>query len=220
MAPIKTTKSKVLVIKHLTPTAYVVRLEKNGFQFKAGQYLVLTIPGKQKAREYSIYNSIDTDYIDLLIKEVDPGEVSKEIKNIELGTEVELAGPYGFFVLRDSELAAGKHFTFVATGTGISPFHSMILTYPQLNYKLIHGTRNEVEAYDAADYSADRYINCTSKTENGNFNGRVTDYILAHEVDKNSIYYLCGNSDMVNEVTIILEHQGIMPGNIRTEIFF
>jgi len=220
MAPIKTTKSKVLVIKHLTPTAYVVRLEKNGFQFKAGQYLVLTIPGKQKAREYSIYNSIETDYIDLLIKEVNPGEISKEIKNIKLGTEVELAGPYGFFVLRDSELAAGKHFTFVATGTGISPFHSMILTYPQLNYKLIHGTRNEVEAYDSGDYSADRYINCTSKTENGNFNGRVTDYILAHGVDKSSIYYLCGNSDMVNEVTIILEHQGIMPGNIRTEIFF
>ncbi|MCX6227655.1 MAG: oxidoreductase, partial [Bacteroidia bacterium] len=65
-----------------------------------------------------------------------------------------------------------------------------------------------------------RYINCTSKAETGNYRGRVTDYLLAQEVDKNSIYYLCGNSEMVNELTIILEHQGIMPGNIRTEIFF
>ncbi|NJM14595.1 MAG: hypothetical protein HC896_03735 [Bacteroidales bacterium] len=41
---------------------------------------------------------------------------------------------------------------FLATGTGISPFHSIVNSLPGLNYKLLHGVRYINEGYDKADY--------------------------------------------------------------------
>ena len=207
-------------IKNLTKSTYVLRLEKSNFEFKAGQYLVLNVPGEYKAREYSIYSAEDAPYIDLLIKEVENGEISKELKYLKIGTKVEITGPFGFFVLRDNQSENVNHFTFVATGTGISPFHSIILSNPGLDFEIIHGVKYGFEAYDAVDYPKDRYKLCTSRDKSGDFHGRVTEYLKKKENLNDSIYYICGNSGMVNEVTEYLEFNGISPENIRTEVFF
>lgn len=216
----KIAHSKILDIINLTESTYIVRLEKNNFEFKAGQYLVLNIPGENMAREYSIYSKEDAPYIDLLIKEVTNGNLSKEIKYLKIGTKVEISGPFGFFILRDHELNQSNHFIFVATGTGISPFHSMVLSNPRLDFEVIHGIKYNIEAYDATDYPTDNYKACTSQERGVNFSGRVTNYLREKGVRKNSIYYICGNSGMVNEVSGYLELEGISPENIRTEVFF
>ena len=216
----KITYSKILEIRNLTESTYVLRLEKSDFEFKAGQYLVLNVPGENKAREYSIYSPEAAPYIDLLIKEVDKGEISKELKYLKVGTKVEITGPFGFFLLRDKDQIKENHFTFIATGTGIAPFHSIILSNPDLNYMMIHGVRHGYEAYDSSDYSEYRYKLCASREHGENFFGRVTHYLKEKGIDKNSIYYICGNSGMVNEVTEILEQNGTIPENIRTEVFF
>ena len=216
----KITYSKVLGIRNLTESTYVLRLEKVNFEFKAGQYLVLNVPGEYKAREYSIYSPEEAPYIDLLIKEVDDGEVSKELKYMKIGTKVEITGPFGFFVLRDNPSGKINHYTFVATGTGISPFHSIILSNPALDYEVIHGVRHGYEAYDSSDYQENRYHLCTSREHGENFYGRVTQYLKKKGIGKNSIFYICGNSGMVNEVTELLEQNGVSPENIRTEVFF
>ena len=212
--------SKVLDIRNLTESTYVLRLEKNNFEFKAGQYLVLNVPGEYKAREYSIYSPEDAPHIDLLIKEVTEGEISKELKYLKIGSKVEITGPFGFFVLRDNKQNQLNHFTFVATGTGISPFHSIILSNPDLECEVIHGVKYSYEAYDSTDYPVGCYTVCTSRDQEGNFFGRVTQYLKEKGIRKDSIYYICGNSGMVNEVTEYLEQKGINPGNIRTEVFF
>ena len=212
--------SKILDIINLTESTYIIRLEKNNFEFKAGQYLVLNIPGENMAREYSIYSKEDDNCIDLLIKEVTDGKLSKELKYMKIGTKVELSGPFGFFVLRDQEISQRNHFTFVATGTGISPFHSMILSNLELDCEVIHGIKYNHEAYDAADYPADRYIACTSQEKGLYFSGRVTKYIREKHIRHDSIFYICGNSTMVNEVSGYLELKGVPPENIRTEVFF
>jgi NAD(P)H-flavin reductase len=216
----KIAHSKILDIINLTESTYIVRLEKNNFEFKAGQYLVLNIPGENMAREYSIYSEQNSPYIDLLIKEVTNGKLSKELKYIKIGTKVEISGPFGFFILRDRELNQGNHFTFVATGTGISPFHSMVLSNPNLDCEVIHGIKYDAETYDATDYPTDYYKACTSQERGVNFYGRVTNYLREKGVRKNSIYYICGNSEMVNEVSGYLELEGITSENIRTEVFF
>ncbi len=216
---IKGTLSKVLDIRNLQESTYVLRLEKKDLRFKAGQYLVLQAGGRNSAREYSVYSPEHAPWIDLLIKEVNNGEVSKELKRLEIGTEVEIKGIYGFFVLRDQP-SPTNHYTFVATGTGISPFHSIIQSNPGLHFDVIHGVRYCQEAYDAADYPAGSYHLCTSREKGNNFYGHVTQYLLENGVRKDSIYYLCGNSAMINEVTDLLEQNGIPPENIRTEVFF
>lgn len=212
--------SKILDIRNLTESTYIIRLEKNNFEFKAGQYLVLNIPGENKAREYSIYSPEYAPYIDLLIKEIPDGEVSKELKHMKIGTKLEISGPFGFFVLRDKQQDSSTHYTFVATGTGISPFHSMILSNPDLNCEVILGIKYGFEAYDSKDYPADCLKVCTSQDKEGDFAGRVTQYLKKKEVRKDSVYYICGNSGMVHEVSEYLGQNGIAPENIRTEVFF
>jgi ferredoxin--NADP+ reductase/benzoate/toluate 1,2-dioxygenase reductase subunit len=214
------TYNKILEIKNLTESTYVLRLEKNDFEFKAGQYLVLNVPGEYKSREYSIYSPQDAPYLDLLIKEVDAGEISKELKYIKIGTKVKITGPFGFFVLRDNEQNKQSHFTFVATGTGIAPFHSIILSNSDLEYEIIHGVRHGYEAYNSSDYPEDRYKLCTSREHGEYYFGRVTRYLKEKGINNDSIYYICGNSAMVKDVTEFLEKKGIITENIRTEVFF
>lgn len=216
----KTTYSKILEINNLTESTYVIRLEKSDFEFKAGQYLVLNVPGEYKSREYSIYSPEDAPYIDLLIKEVDQGEISRELKYLKIGTRVKITGPFGFFILKENGQNEKNHFTFVATGTGIAPFHSIILSNPGLDFEIIHGVRYRYEAYDSGDYAEDRYNLCTSREHGENYFGRVTNYLKEKGINKDSIFYICGSSGMVNDVTEFLQKNGIEPGNIRTEVFF
>ena len=214
-------QSKVLEIRTVTESTYLLRLERNGFEFKAGQYLVLNVPGERKAREYSIYSSETDPFIELLIKEVNPGgEFSKDLRHIKVGTVVQIAGPFGFFIVKDEVLQKKQPIVFVATGTGISPFRSIIRSYPELNYKIIHGVRTADEAYHREDYPAENFVLCTSRDEQGDYKCRVTDYLKEQPINNDALYYLCGNSAMVDEVTDYLEENGFPLEQIKTEIFF
>ncbi|MBN1768833.1 MAG: oxidoreductase [Prolixibacteraceae bacterium] len=213
-------QSKVLAISNVTESTYILRLERNGFDFKAGQYLVLSIPGERKAREYSIYSGENDDYIELLIKEVNPGELSHELKHLKIGTKVQISGPFGFFILKDEDIQQKKPVVFVATGTGISPFRSIIRSNPEIDYTVLHGVRYKIEAYHKEDYLPKRFVLCTSGENHADFNGRVTDYLKLNPINLKALYYLCGNSAMVDEAIEILEEQGLPAENIKTEIFF
>ncbi len=213
-------QSKVLSVNSVTDSAYTLRIERNGFEFKAGQYLVLSMPGERKAREYSIYSSETDDFIELLIKEVEPGEMSHQLKYLKVGTKVEISGPFGFFILKNDVIDSKQPIIFVATGTGISPFRSIIRSNPALDYTILHGVRYKSEAYHKTDYVPERYKLCSSRENGIGYKGRVTDYIAENGINPNALYFLCGNSAMVNEVSEMLEERGLPAGNIKTEIFF
>lgn len=211
---------KVLDVILLDESTFILRLERNGFQFKAGQYLVLSVPGERKAREYSIYSSEFDPYIELLIKEVNPGDVSKELRYIKIGSILQISGPFGFFVLDERALTERKPVIFVATGTGISPFHSIVTSNPSIEYHIIHGIRNGNETFGKSDFLQNAYISCTTRDVAGDFHGRVTDYLEQNNLNANALYYLCGNSAMVDQVIDLLETKGLHAENIKTEIFF
>lgn len=212
--------AKVLDVVHVNESTYILRLERNGFMFQAGQYLVLGIPGERKAREYSIFSGHDEPYLDLLIKEIEDGEVSKELKIAKKGTPLQISGPYGAFVLNEQIRIQNRPIIFVATGTGISPFRSMIKSYPSLRCKVIHGIRYSEESYPKEDFPEGSYFSCTSRDALGDYHGRVTDYLAEHGVDEGAFYYLCGNSAMVSDVIELLENKGLPASQIKTETFF
>ena len=58
------------------------------------------------------------------------------------------------------------------------------------------------------------------KRKGGDFSGRVTEYLRSNKIDKKARYYLCGNSEMINDVYDILSETGINGSNIVTEVFF
>jgi len=209
----------VIEVRSLTESTYVLRFERSGLDFKPGQYIVVGLPGSREKREYSIYSSAVAPYLEVLIKEVDNGDVSRKLKRLNPGEKVEIEGPFGYFVL-DGHKIQHNEFLFIASGTGISPIHSFITSYPQLNYRLLHGVRYHNEAYEKFEYEAKRHILCTSRDDKGDFQGRVTDFLKTHTVSPLTLCYLCGNSEMVDDAYKILENLGVPPAHLHAEIYF
>lgn len=212
------TKYKVQSVRELTESTYVIRFDRNGMDFKAGQNLNLGIKGDPEKRDYSIYSGENDDFLEILVKEVEEGLVSKQLKQLNPGDELEVDGPFGFFTLNESDIYSTKYF-FIASGTGIAPFHSIAKTHPGLDYTLIHGIRYAKEAYDSAHYHPEKYISCTTK-DKGGFDGRVTDYLKQNPVDKQTHYFLCGNVNMIYDAFDILKEQGVPSANLHAEVYF
>jgi ferredoxin-NADP reductase len=210
---------KVLGVELLAEHSFALRLERNGVQFIPGQCFNLGLPSAAVNREYSSYSGVGEQELHFLIREVEGGEVSPRLKALRPGDEVEVDGAYGQFTLDTTKIATHL-FYFIATGTGIAPFHCFVKSYPNLEYRIVHGTRSNLEAYNRKDYPADRYINCTSRDASGDFHGRVTEYLLAHPPARGAIYYLCGNRNMINDVYDILRDRDISSSHIITEVFF
>jgi ferredoxin--NADP+ reductase len=210
---------RVHSIKHLTESTYILRFDRNGMKFNPGQHITLGMSGDKQLREYSVYSPNNVDYLEVLVKEVAEGHVSKRLKKLNPGDPVSVEGPFGFFTL-DEKKVATQSFLFIASGTGIAPFHSMVKSYKDIDYTILHGVRHGKEQYASEVYPPDRYIGCTSRDEEGDFHGRVTDYLRKNDIDSNTLVYLCGNYEMIHEVYDILTNKGLSPDNIRTEVYF
>ena len=188
-------------------------------QFQTGQFVLLNIKGLIDQREYSIYSGEKEEFIEILVREINGGKVSGRLKNLKAGQEIGLDGAFGFFRFDPVQFSSNK-FLFIATGTGISPFHSFVKTYSDLNYKLVHGVRFVEEAYDHNHFQKEKITLCTTGDKKGDFNGRVTDYMTDQNVDAGTNCFLCGNSEMISEVFDLLLEKGVPVSNIYTEVYF
>ncbi len=215
----KRQKHIVQAVINLTPETFIIRLDRGNFNFEPGQYVIIRIPGQNKGREYSIYSGLNDDYLDFLVREIPEGGFSRYLRHLLPGSELDVEGPKGYFIL-DEKTKNGNKAMLIATGTGISPFHSYVRSYPNLNFKIIHGVHFADEAYGRESFRPENYLLCTSRHDKGDYFGRITYYLKEHQVEPDTICYLCGNSEMIDEVTVILENYGLPPENIRTEVFF
>jgi len=210
---------KVIAVDHLTESTFRLRAERPNVPIKAGQCFNVGVPGAGVNREYSMYSSADAPYLDFLVKEVEGGFVSPALKSLQPGDLVEIDGPYGEFCL-NPPVNSDQHYLFLATGTGIAPFHSFVETLPNLNYMVLHGIREPHEQYHENDYAQGRYIPCISKNVAAQPSFRLTEYLIRHPADPGSIVYLCGNRDMIVDAFEILREQGVPGDNLFTEVFF
>lgn len=213
-------KHRLKAVRQLTDTAYVLEMERHGMEFEAGQHILLGYNGNIHKLEYSIYSGTGDENLEVLIKEAEDGMVSKQLKKLDKDALFEVEGPLGFFSIKPELISQKRKFLFVASGTGIAPFHSMVKSYPGLDYLILHGVKYAHEAYDNHTYDPKRYILCTSRDDKGNFHGRVTDYIKQHEFDKNAICYFCGNFNMIRDAMGLLEKKGVPPAQLHAEVYF
>lgn len=231
MATVKTKNNIVSVLgtRFLNQSTFVLKIERGGLAFGAGQYISLGLPGKAEKREYSIYSGEEDVYLEVLVKEIESGLVSRQLRNLQDGAHLEMDGPFGFFTLKQ-ENKRGSVPVLIASGTGIAPFHSFVRSNPGLDYRLIHGVRYAEEAYDRETYEGAptccdpggkrNYLLCTSGDENGDYHGRVTDYLRENPQGTGRDYYLCGNSKMIHDVYGILRGQGVDTERIHAEVYF
>ena len=210
---------RIISIRYLTHDTFIMRLEKKHLQFVAGQHIKLRIPGNKKSREYSVYNAENDNFIELLIKEVNEGYLTPLLKRRKEGEYLELRGPSGSFVLKSSDIKS-KKFLFIASGTGISPFHSYVASNPELDYTILHGIRYSHEAYDKSFYDSSRYIACTTGDADSEYFGRVTKYLSENDLDNDMLVYLCGNYNMIVDSMEILKSKGFSRDQIFIESYF
>jgi len=210
---------KVLQIRFLTENTFILRLSRENMQFKAGQHIIVGLKGELDQREYSIYSGENDDHLEILVKEVTEGAISVKLKLCKPADLLQVNGPFGSFGIEPFDLALRK-FVFIATGTGISPFHSMVKSNPQIDYTIIHGVRFAAEAYEKEEYDDSRYYLCTSGERNTVTSGRVTQFLSQYEVTPGTLFYLCGNGNMIYEVSNILMHKGVTDENIISERYF
>ena len=209
---------RVLNIRELTDSTYVLRFERKNLIFIPGQHICVGMPGEEN-RPYSIYSGINDNYLEVLVKEVSRGNISRKLKFLKPGEFVSVDQPEGAFTI-ENERNEKTPFWFISTGTGISPFHSFVRSYPDLNFHVIHGVRYEYETYDRQTYQNGIYFSCTSRDTKGNFNGRITDYLKNSELCISAYYYLCGSYEMIDQIFDLLVSREIKMTQIKTEGYF
>ncbi len=212
--------NKVLKVRHITNDTFAVRFKKPAFSFHAGQHVSLGIRGDFQSREYSIYSSENEEFMEVLVKEVQDGYFSPRLKNLKPGQELEVSGPFGNFKIEEAENKEVHH-VFIASGSGIAPFRSMVKSHPELSYELIHGVRYGKDHYELDNYNTAKNITvCTSRDQQGDYPGRLTEYLKGKQFPANSFFYLCGNSAMIFDALEILQDQGIDREQMHCEVYF
>ena len=220
---------RVLHVRDVSKSAFVLRFSREGLAFRAGQWVNLGLPRSRDQREYSLYSSPGDPFLEVLVKEIPEGTVSRALRRCRQGDALEVDGPHGSFSLVEGARPSAG-FLFVATGTGVSPFHSFARDNPGLDYLLLHGVRDPAELYDSGTFTQDRFVPCISRGGGaesagycgaGNaYAGRVTSWLSEQPVEASRYCYLCGNSDMIYEAYALLRKRGVHHSHIFAEVYF
>lgn len=189
--------------------------------FVPGQFLSITatIGEDEITRAYSIASPPGGRRFALCANLVQDGHLSPFLFSLAPGDQIEFKGPYGGFILRrpvsDSLL--------VATGTGIAPFRSMLLSQlrenPEHRFTLIFGVRYEYGLLYDAEFRAltreypnfDYRPTLTRPPESwSGLTGRVQQHTLAALGDRRDMdVYICGLREMVDDLRARLKEIGL-----------
>jgi ferredoxin-NADP reductase len=213
--------------------------------FQPGQYVQWYVPkeGGTVAKPYSIASPPGQHReLEICIKRVDGGYVSNYCDRLAGGETFEIRGPIGKFHLRepvDSDLV------FLATGTGVAPFRSMLRGLFPINqgesawapYRfqtdrqvwLIFGVRHEDEVLYESEFRrmAERYATFhfipTISRPNQQWTG-ATGYVQDHLVPQlrdstGKQVYVCGLMPMIEAARAALKGMGFQREQIHYEIY-
>jgi ferredoxin-NADP reductase len=228
---------KLLHKIQLTHDVFEMHLESNPpFDFKPGQFYSIVIPGAGPAgrdlrRAYSIASSPENSIIELCVKLVEGGPGTNYLNGMKVGDVCKGMAPYGDFVYKT---VAGRDVIFIATGTGIAPFRSMLYSKVYAENKprhtrLLFGARDQNDllySKEMKEILGPDMIETLSRCEGALgdcHKGRVTDWLRGnaatihwHETD----FYICGNGAMIDEVKAILSGHGVEKHSIHQEVYY
>ncbi len=210
-------------------------VEPKEMEFLSGHTVMLQVaPGVN--RSMSIASPPHEKTSIFVAHDVSPmGPYSQWTVNAKIGDTMNFIGPLGVFVL-DRESPRKR--VFVATGTGVSPFRSMILDALEKedtgdkkhDYALYWGLRHEEDIFWKEELEAlvAKHPNFTfvltlSQPSEGwtGKRGRVGDHVFT--IEQNLLgcdFYLCGNRAMVSDMEAGLLAKGVPKEQIKKELFY
>jgi len=228
--------AKLLRARTLTPTVRELTFDPGaGFEFEPGQWVSVRVPapnGEDLARSYSIASAPRADgTFDLAVTHVEGGPVSSYLHDLDVGADLTISRAQGFFTMDEFDRPA----LMVATGTGISPFRSMLQALASSADNLPHpvalllGVRTEEDILYAQELaklanslSNLRFEVTLSRGSDGwqGRRGHVQVHIpeLVGSMQGPCDVYVCGLSRMVKDVRKLLKGElGFTKDLIHTE---
>lgn len=201
--------------------------------FQAGQFIMLDVPGIAAKKAYSIPSSpASKSQINLLVDVSPQGDGTRYLQSLSPGDEISFMAPAGLFVLADNPRE--EKYSLIATGSGISAVRSMLLwllhekktTKPiQLHW----GMRYVEDVFWEEDFRMIqndfpnfRFDLVLSKPPEGwpLCVGHINDCLIKHYQDfTNTGFYMCGNPQMIEGVSKLLEEKGVTTEFIHHERF-
>jgi NAD(P)H-flavin reductase len=224
--------SRIRSLTHDVRELELTLLEPAAIQFAPGQFVSFDIEQQGQlpvTRAYSIASPPGRPHaIDLLLNRVPGGIGSEYLFALRAGDTTRFKGPVGSFTLRDGT----RDLLFVATGTGIAPFRSMLWSLaegrsPRM-VALLWGLRQERDLYyqdelQRLSSQLPRFSYTTTLSQpTGDWRGAVgrVSPLVEARVDRvaNLEVFLCGNGAMIRDVREILRKKGLCP--IHTEEYY
>ena len=206
----------------------------------AGQHVDVRLTaddGYQATRSYSLASSGPDPRLELVVAEVQGGEVSPFlVHDVAVGDAVEIHGPLGaFFVWRPPDDGVSpRPVQLVAGGSGVVPLLAMARAHAAAGdatpFRLLYSVRTPQDVFfrdelEAARSDAFRLdLVYTRETPQGwpDLPGRLTSDALAQLVvgaEEQPDVFVCGPTSFVEAVAQWLVELGHRPGAIRTERF-
>jgi CDP-4-dehydro-6-deoxyglucose reductase len=213
--------------KPLAPEVHHFEFEVPGvenFSFTPGQFISVIDRenGKEVTRAYSIASPRGGNKFALCLNRVPDGIVSRWLFELKPGDDVEIHEPLGYFTLRHP----GRRAVFIATGTGIAPFRSMLLDHlprTQPHVTLLFGVRypsgllyrDELEQL-ASEYQNFKFMPTVTRPDEswlgltGRVQAHLDDALAIHTPDELATIdvYICGLKEMVDDVRKQLKQRG------------
>lgn len=218
----------------LTPHTYFVTfklLEPSTLTFRAGQCMMLMC-GAGINRTMSIASVPSQTSEISMVHDISPmGPGSKWTLGLHVGDKVNFVAPTGVFFFDEN---SPRKKVFVATGTGIAPFYSMIKDYldrkGDAQIELYWGLRFEEDRFwkelfdglyeGCPNFVWHQILSRPSENWKG-LTGHVTEHVV--KTDKDLVadeYYLCGNKQMIEDVRAQLIARNVPKDQIKSELFY
>ena len=207
------------------------------FRFQAGQFANFTLLNPTKndeegsSRVFSLVRAPYEEYLGFATRMRDSA-FKCALKNLQLGTEIKLDGPYGGFVLHKTINIPA---VFLTGGIGITPVRSIVAqaSHDQLKQQitLFYSNRTpQLAAFtnDFIDFARQNanftFIPIMTEAKAPDWNGEtgfITQEMLKNYIPdlQKPIYHLSGPAGMVASMRKILVDAAVNEDNIRTEEF-
>jgi ferredoxin--NADP+ reductase len=217
-----------------------VQALEDPFPFEPGQYATLGLmgpEGKLVQRPMSISSpATDLSEYEFFIRLVEGGGFTPLLWELKLGDPINIKGAKGKFLIQDD----GKTCYFIATGTGLAPFMSMLDALKAAGSArevvLLHGVsydhdlawRDELQALSASGFPLIYEATVSRPKHSPDWTGLTgrAESVVAGQLDAhglsagNTTLYLCGNPEMVSAVEEIAAERGFPPEQIRKELYW
>lgn len=225
--PPRTISTSVVSVQALTSDIHSLKLKPSEpFEFKAGQYVDIQIPGTELHRSFSMANT-DSDSLEFMIKHYEGGKFSGLLKDgsIKPGDELSVTGPYGVFTLRPS---SPRRLLFIGGGAGMAPILSLLRSLKgsasERDRSYYYGARTEADLFQLEELGELEcgFVPALSEDSNGwkGECGLITDVVSRLEDDIAEVdAYVCGPPPMVEATIALLEAKGVPEAHIYYDKF-